>query len=116
MGIPLRERLGAVVGILRAGRRLKGWQGVRGMTDAKIALTHGSKFPYDAPDKWWDTDGLNPPPAKDWAHYAARGAIADLQDRGGLKHGFSNIDEDTRVEIVRAIAAIITEAARGIMS
>lgn len=36
------------------------------MDIAQIRLNHGTKFPYDAPDAWWEGDGLTPPPAKDW--------------------------------------------------
>ena len=74
---------------------------------AKITLRRGAKYPYDAPDAWWESDGNNPPQSSDWAHAAARGVLADLQDRGGIKHGFANIDEQIRVEIVESLAAII---------
>lgn len=77
---------------------------------AAISLNHGAKFSYDAPDEW---EVENPPPAKDWAHAAARGVLADLQDRGGIKHGFNNIDHEIRVEIVETLAAIIRLAQEG---
>lgn len=75
------------------------------MDGAKINLEHGAKYPYDAPDDWTSEDG--PPPAIDWAHAASRGVIADLCDRGGIKHGFNDIDEEIRAEIVESLAAII---------
>lgn len=80
---------------------------------AKQKLKHGNDFPLDAPDAWWEGDATNPPPPKDWAHAAARGVIADLQDRRGIKHELErgNLDEDIRAEIVDALAAIIREAA-----
>ncbi len=81
------------------------------MDIAKHRLEHGAKFPYDADDKWWNGGGENPPPAKDWAHAAARGVLADLNDRGGIKHGFNEIDEDVRAEIVESLAEIIRRAA-----
>ena len=79
---------------------------------AEHTLKRGSEYPYDAPDKWWDGDGENPPTPLDWAHHAARGVLADLNDRGGIKHGFANIDEDIRAEIVQSLATIIRIASR----
>ena len=78
------------------------------MDIAKHTLTRGTNYPYDAPDDWTFDDG--PLPASDWAHVAARGVIADLCDRGGIKHGFNNIDEEIRVEIVSSLASIIRAA------
>ena len=60
-------------------------------------LDHGRMFPYDNPI------GL----AVDWAHTAARGVMANLQDRRGIKQGFSDIDEDIRIEIVQSLAEVI---------
>lgn len=73
-------------------------------------LKRGADFPYDASDRWWDGSGMNPPKAKDWAHAAARGVIADLTDRNTIKWGFENVDEGTRREIVQMMAAIIRMA------
>ena len=56
--------------------------------------------------------GGGPPAPTDWAHYAARGILADLTDRRGVKHGFDDIDEDVRVEMVAAMAEIIRSASR----
>lgn len=77
---------------------------------AAIRLTHGAKFPFDAPDAWWDGDASNPPPPTDWAHAAARGVVADLQDRRAIKWGFGDIDEEIRVEIISSLADIIRAA------
>lgn len=80
------------------------------MTNKELAehtLIQGANFPYDASDKWWLGDGNNPPKAKSWAHAAARGVIADLKDRKGMKNAFSDIDEVTRAVIVEALADII---------
>lgn len=78
---------------------------------AKGDIKHGNEFPFDASDEWWDGDAKNPPKPKDWAHSAAGGILANLQDRGGIKHELqhSNIDEETRKEIVDQMAAIIRE-------
>lgn len=76
----------------------------------KITLERGNKWPYDAPDAWWGGDGGDPPKPVDWAHAAARGVLYDLNDRGGIKHGFANIDENIRKDIVVALAAIIRAA------
>lgn len=84
------------------------------MADEKlvqIRLKHGAKFPYDATDAWWQQTGEPVPPAAiDWAHAAARGVLADLMDRGGIKHGFNGIDENVRAEMVDSLAAIIRAA------
>lgn len=81
------------------------------MNIAKHTLEHGAEFPYDADDKWWRGNGKNPPPAKDWAVSAARGVLADLNDRRGIKHGFEGVGEDVRAEIVESLAEIIRLAA-----
>jgi hypothetical protein len=78
---------------------------------AEDILKRGNAFPYDAPDTWWNGDGKCPPPAKHWAHAAARGVLADLKDRRGIKHAFTEIDERTRREIVGDLARIILAAA-----
>lgn len=78
---------------------------------AKHTLERGQKYPYDAPDDWWQGDDTPALPPADWAHAAARGVIADLCDRGGIKHGFNNIDEEIRAEIVSSLASIIRLAA-----
>lgn len=82
------------------------------MTDAERCLDMGDKFPYDAPDSFWEYEGeTNIPPApKHWAHRAARGVIADLQDRRSIKNGFDDIDELTRAEIVESLTEIIKQA------
>lgn len=81
--------------------------------NATSSINLGNKYPFDASDSWWNsTATIAPPPAKDWAHSAARGVIADLKNRSGIKHGFNDIDEETRVEIVESIAEIIREASK----
>jgi len=78
--------------------------------DAKEILEHGARFPYDAPDSWWDSSDDAPPLPGDWAHAAARGILADLTDRRGIKHELSQVDEDVRREIVAIMAEIIRAA------
>ncbi|MBA4766104.1 MAG: hypothetical protein H2049_00530 [Porphyrobacter sp.] len=83
------------------------------MTEEEIAawtVQQGNKWPYDAPDSWWQTNGDNPAPPEDWAHSAARGVLRDLTDRRGIKNGFAEIDEEVRAEIVAALARIIRAA------
>lgn len=77
---------------------------------AKQRIEHGAEFPFDAPDSFWEVADSQPPPAKDDAYRAARGVLADLQDRGGIKYGFEGIDEETRIEIVESLASIIRQA------
>jgi hypothetical protein len=75
---------------------------------AEQSINQGTEFPFDASDKWWnDSKDHYPPPAKDWAHVAARGILADLTDRRDIKRGFEGVDEDVRVEIVESLAEII---------
>ena len=64
------------------------------------AATHtlelGEKYPYDAGRE-----------TRDWAHRAARGVLADLQDRRGIKHEFANVDADVREDIIDSLAEVI---------
>lgn len=80
------------------------------MPDPNWYVEHGNKYPYDASDAWRNNDEPPPPPI-DWAHSAARGVLADLTDRRGIKYGFDDVDEDVRAEIVETLAAIIRSAA-----
>ncbi len=82
------------------------------MSDARTRLEQGARYPYDATDNWWKDAGVSAPPAADWAHYAARGIMADLTDRRGIKYSFDNIDEDVRIEMVETLAEIIRSAAQ----
>jgi hypothetical protein len=82
---------------------------------AKSDIKFGNRYPFDAPDEWWNPmpdNRPNPPAPIDWAHSAARGIIANLQDRRGIKHELDthNIDENTRKEIVMDLADIIRTA------
>lgn len=70
------------------------------MNDAQISLTQGDLFPYELTPG----DNLTPP---DWAHRAARGVMADLTDRRGIKWELKHVHTDDRKDIVAAIAAII---------
>lgn len=81
--------------------------------ETSFRLQHGARFPYDAPDAWWEgtgDQGPDPLPAKDWAHAAARAVLSSMTDRRGIKTGFDGIDEAVRKEIVETTAAIIREA------
>lgn len=80
-------------------------------TMAQHRLNHGAEFPYDAPDAWWEMAEPKPLPATDWAHAAARGILADLTDRRGIKWALQEIDEDVRAELVASLSEIIRAAA-----
>ncbi|WP_186269016.1 hypothetical protein [Burkholderia gladioli] len=85
----------------------------RARLDAEVRRDYemSAKWPFDASDAWWNDDSRYvAPPAVDSAHAAARAIIRDLSDRSGIKRGFENIDEETRVEIVTKLAAIIRAA------
>lgn len=76
----------------------------------KAQIKHGNQYPFDEIDAWWNDENepQKPSKPKDWAHATARGIIASLQDRQGIKHQLTTqIDEETRQEIVGEIAAII---------
>lgn len=55
-------------------------------------LEMGDKYPFDAPDSWWEDSSSGPPLPVDWAHRAVRAVIADLQDRCGIGKGFEIAD------------------------
>lgn len=79
------------------------------MTDAEAKLKFGHKYPFDLGDKL--PDGSYPPfDWGDWATYAARGVVAELEGRHTIKHGFENVDEQTRLEIIKSISDIIRYA------
>ncbi|WP_186124194.1 hypothetical protein [Burkholderia gladioli] len=84
----------------------------RARLDAEVKRDYemSAKWPFDAPDAWWDGSKRAELAAVDSAHAAARAIIRDLSDRGGIKRGFENISEETRVEIVTKAAAIIRAA------
>lgn len=83
------------------------------METSKHRLEHGALFPYDGGADFWE-GRANPPPAMDWAHAAARGVLSDLLDRRGIKWALddSEIDHETRADIVQSLAAIIRMASR----
>ena len=74
---------------------------------ADFYLKHGNEFPYDANDA-----GARARQARVWATKAARGVLADLTDRRGIKWGFNDIDHETRKQIIDSIASIIRLAAK----
>jgi hypothetical protein len=82
------------------------------MDISKRRLEYGAKHPYDGGADYWEDLAPTPPPATDWAHAAARGVLADLLDRRGIKWALDDeqIDHETRAEIVQSIAAIIRMA------
>ena len=86
-------------------------EGMMGMS--KHRLEHGALYPYDGGADFWEDRTPTPPPASDWAHAAARGVLADLLDRRGIKWAldYKEIDRDTRAEIVQSLAGIIRTAA-----
>jgi len=79
------------------------------MESSKRVLEHGAQYPYDGGEDFWQDPTSTPPPATDWAHAAARGVLADLLDRRGIKWELNHeeIDHETRAEIVQSIAEII---------
>lgn len=77
----------------------------------KHTFEMGQCYPYDASDSWWrSSNNMVPPPARDWAHAAARAVLADLSDRRGIKREFEGIEEGVRAEIVDSLAAVIRYA------
>lgn len=82
------------------------------MNDALTSLQAGQAFPFDAPDGYDGTTD-SPLPAIDWAHFAARVILADLSGRRGVGDELEAINEDTRLELVQSLAAIIRLAPTG---
>jgi hypothetical protein len=80
------------------------------LDDAKRRLEIGARFPFDATDAWRNSEGIAPPLPVDWAHSAARGVLADLTDRRGVKNLLDALDEELRIELVASLAAIIRAA------
>lgn len=73
---------------------------------ARFRLRHSARYPYDH-------EGEGPiRPVADWAEAAARGVLADLCDRCGIKWALQDEDigQATRLEIVTSLADIIREA------
>lgn len=77
------------------------------MDIAKHRLEHGASFPYDAGADFWEDRDPTPAPAPDWAHAAARGVLADLMDRRGIKWELDKVDHDVRMELTQSLAEII---------
>jgi hypothetical protein len=77
------------------------------MNIAKRRLELGANFPYDAGADFWEDRNPKPPPATDWAHAAARGVLADLLDRRGIKWELEKVDHDVRTELTQSLAEII---------
>ncbi len=78
------------------------------MNITKHRLEHGAKYPYD----FDDCSNAPPTPATDWAHAAARGVLADLLDRRGIKWELQKVDQDVRVELTQSLSEIIRLAAQ----
>jgi hypothetical protein len=77
-------------------------------------LTSGRNVPFDGHFPG-DGEDLVKPEAGDWALKAARGIIRDFDDRGAsFNEAFhpERVDEETRIEIVDVMAAIMREALR----
>lgn len=79
---------------------------------ARHRIEHGREFPYDG---IWEATGpdpeLTPVPSADDPHFvAARGVLADLCDRRGIKWELSKVDHETREEIIATLAGIIRMA------
>lgn len=72
----------------------------------EIRLVHADKWPYDGSAVYFEDDDRKPLPG-DWAVRAARGVLADLSDRRGIKHELHEVDADVRAEIVQSLADII---------
>ncbi|MBI6727477.1 hypothetical protein YA0089_28060 [Pseudomonas viridiflava] len=80
------------------------------MTDRFLdRVEHGAAYPFDATKKWWQSSVKSSPPARDWAHAAARGVIADMTDRRGIKQELQVLDHKTseRTAFVSDLANII---------
>lgn len=79
------------------------------MSDARFSLDQGDRFPYDGGAAFWNGEAPVPS-AKDWAHRAARGILADLSDRRGIKHELEAVEHDVRADLAESLAEIIRTA------
>lgn len=75
-------------------------------------IEQGNKYPFDAPDKWWQADANQPnppPPATHWSVSAARAIVKDLQERKGIAQELTvdKIDEKTRQAIILSISEVV---------
>jgi hypothetical protein len=75
--------------------------------DALWLLEKGAKYPYDAGEDFWEDKIPIAPLAIDWAHAAARGVLADLLDRSGVKEELDGIDHNVRAELTQSLADVI---------
>ena len=83
------------------------------LNEAQHALEIGAKYPYDAPEGGFNGNGFAKGQDRFWENWpvlAARGVLADLCDRRGIKQGFENLDHSIRQEITYALAAIVRRA------
>lgn len=81
---------------------------------ARRMLGYGDDVPFDAHYPGGGEDAVAPE-IGDWAVRAARAIIAEYEDRGPeFNHAFhpERVAEDTRIEIIDVMAAIIREALR----
>lgn len=75
---------------------------------AEEALEYGRQMPFDAPEWWWNSsDDLPPPRPRDWAHKAARGVMAELQGRVGIKDSLGDVPHALARDVVLVIAEVI---------
>lgn len=82
---------------------------------AQDMLRSGRRCPFDAFDSEVEGDDGALPEPGDWALRAARGIIADFDDRGAeMNEAFhpEKVAEEDRIEIVDVMAAIMREALR----
>lgn len=68
----------------------------------KRTLQCGEKLSYD------ETENVKP--SQDFAEYATRGILYDLNDRRGIKIALAEVDDEIRSEIVETISEIIRQA------
>lgn len=66
-------------------------------TNAQWHVAQAIAFPYDEREAATD------------AQLAAQAVIHELMGRRSIKRGFEDVEEDTRIEIVQALADIIRE-------
>lgn len=70
------------------------------MANASVNIEYGNLHPFDA----------SAGDSTDWMHMAARGIIADMQDRPELASALDGMDDAARTEFVSAMMDIIQEA------
>ena len=78
---------------------------------AQVALRYGAQMPVDIDiPREMDPDDFKPPRCGDWALRAARGVVAEMQGRVGIKEVVAESDPEQIKDFLKVVAEIIRVA------